>query len=105
MSNEKKMFVLGYMSGMILPSYQGIMINHIIRIPYYYPKGPFVCPKNPGFSRSIPMLFGWDWNPKIPIRSGGVGRILRETNSSPLKISPMKWDVVLHGPQSHQLGP
>ena len=37
------------------------------------PKNPFVCPKNPGFSRSIPILFGWDWNPKHPIRSGGVG--------------------------------
>ena len=31
-----------------------------------------VCPKNPGLSRSIPILFGWDWDPKIPIRSGGV---------------------------------
>ena len=31
-----------------------------------------------GLSRSIPILFGWDWNPKNPIRSGGVW-ILRDT--------------------------
>ena len=37
------------------------------------PKDPFVCPKSPGLPRSIPILFGWDWNPKNPIRSGGVG--------------------------------
>ena len=30
------------------------------------PKDPFVCPNRKGLitPRTIPILFGWDWNPK-----------------------------------------
>ena len=42
-----------------------------------HPKDPFVCPKNPGLPRSIPILFGWDWSPKHPAlnreASGSLG--------------------------------
>ena len=31
-----------------------------------------VCPIGKGLPRSIPMLFGWDWNPKNPLLSGGI---------------------------------
>ena len=31
-----------------------------------------ICPKNPGFPLYSYDLFGWDWNPKNPIRSGLV---------------------------------
>ena len=41
------------------------------------PKKPFVCPKKGVIYPYIPILFGWDWNPTNPIRSGGVW-ILRE---------------------------
>ena len=32
-----------------------------------------VCPKISGLPRSIPILFGWDWNPQNPF---GCGRDL-----------------------------
>ena len=38
-----------------------------------------VCPKNPGLPQSIPILFGWDWNPQSYKFSGGVW-ILRDSN-------------------------
>ena len=43
------------------------------------PKNPLVRPKNPGLTRSILILFGWDWNPTFLFDregSGGLGREL-----------------------------
>ena len=46
-----------------------IYIIYMVNIPYMDPmvkyidpKNLFVCPKNPALPRSIPILFGWDWN-------------------------------------------
>ena len=48
------------------------------------PKDPFVCPFRKGLGpRTIPILFGWDWNPKNPIRSGGVGGFLGHIQKPP----------------------
>ena len=60
--------------GLYYPVVQGIIMSHC-KDSYKptNPKNPFVCPKNPGISRSIPILFGWDWEPENPNqRSGGV---------------------------------
>ena len=35
-----------------------------------FPKDPFVCPIGKGIRRSIPILFGWDWNPQSFSREG-----------------------------------
>ena len=39
-------------------------------IKWSYPKNPGMSYERDYIHRSIPILFGWDWNPKNPIRSG-----------------------------------
>ena len=31
-----------------------------------------ICPKNPGLPRSIPIHFGWDWNPQSYLIGRGL---------------------------------
>ena len=48
-----------------------MVVNGDVKCSCEMPKNPFVCPKISGFPRSIPILFGWDWNSKNPILPGG----------------------------------
>ena len=47
-----------------------MVVNGDVKCSCEMPKNPFVCPKISGFPRSIPILFGWDWNSKNPILPG-----------------------------------